>query len=370
MHGPIPKLDYHKVKGLKNIYALLPRWSLLVLIVFVLVAILGKYLANDGSYAISPLIPYSESYMDGNNAGYVSPFEDQEVSSMYQRHWLGTDDLGRDVLSGIINGARIAFWVSLLSVGIALMIGIPFGLFAGYYGDSFKVGMVETCVMTILGFFLMYYLFYFSPSWWISISCIVAFKIMSFYVIDLLDRYYPGRSKWNFPVDRWMTQVLEIFKSVPVLIILILLLGTIAEPGIISISICLGVLVWVRIARYIRAEVLAIKESGFILAQKALGTSDVMIMFKHCLPKAIAPVMVSIIFLAASVILMEATLSFLGMGLSADRVSWGSMLNESRKYLGAWWMAVFPGISLFLVIAALANESNYWSQKMRIKIKD
>jgi len=356
------------VKTLKHIYNILPRWSVLILGCFFIVAIGGKFIANDGEYLLSPLIPYSESYIDGDNAVYVSPFDEQHYTSIYHRHWLGTDDLGRDVLSGIINGASIAFWVSLLSVAIALMIGIPFGLFAGYYGDTFKIGRLESSVMAIVGLFLMYYLFYFSPNWGVSIISVVIFKFIVFYVVGIMDRFYPQRSRWNFPVDRWMTQVLEIFKSVPVLIILILLLNMIQEPGIMSISFCFGILMWVRIARYIRAEVLSIKENGFIIAQKALGSSDMAIIFKHCLPKALPPVMVSIIFLAASTILMEATLSFLGLGLAADRVSWGSMLNESRKFLGAWWMAIFPGMSLFLVIAALANESNYWSQKMNVQI--
>ena len=352
------------MKILKHTYHSLPRWSVLVLGFFFIVAIGGEFIANDGDHIITPLIPYSESYIDSNNAGYVSPLDQQHYTSLYRRHWLGTDDLGRDVLSGIINGASIAFWVSLLSVGIALMIGIPFGLFAGYYGDAFKVGILESCVMMVLGLFLLYYLYYFSPSWTFTIISVVIFKLTTFYAVSIMDRFYLQRSRWNFPVDRWMTQILEVFKSVPVLIILILLLNTIQEPGIMSISFCFGILLWVRIARYIRAEVLAIKESGFIIAQKALGSSDLSIVFKHCLPKALPPVMVSIIFLAASTILMEATLSFLGLGLSADRVSWGSMLNESRKFLGAWWMAIFPGMSLFLVIAALANESSYWTNKM------
>jgi len=271
------------------------------------------------------------------------------------------------VLAGIVHGASIAFWVALIAIGLALVLGILFGMFAGYYGNKFEVGWGEMILLSIGAFFLFYYIIYFSPSWQTTITLIVLFGFFKLGMMALMERIYPSRPKLNLPVDNILTKFLEVFKSIPTLIILILLLGIITKPSVVSIAVCLGILIWVRIARYIRAEVLAIRESEFILAQKALGSSDLVIMIKHCLPKALPPVMVSVIFLAGSVILMEATLSFLGIGLSIEQVSWGSLLNDSRSYLGAWWMVLFPGLCLFLIIAALANESKYWSEKINPK---
>jgi peptide/nickel transport system permease protein len=354
---------------LRNIWSVNLRWSAVVLVLFFLTAIFSSFLAsnNEGRLIPSP-IPYDSKYLDADNAAYVSPFASQDVPSLYKRHWLGTDDLGRDVLAGIINGARTAFWVAFLSLLIALMIGIPIGLSTGYYGNQFKVGILESVIITFFALLMFYYLIYFSSSAWFVAIALILFVGFKSALSLMLDRFLPNRKKWTLPLDDIVTKLLEIFKSIPTLIILILLLGTIGNPGIISIAVCLGCLFWTRIARYIRAEILAIRESEFIIAQKAMGSDDLSIIFKHCLPKALPPVMVSIIFLAATAILMEATLSFLGLGLPVEEVSWGSMLNESRKYLGAWWMALFPGICLFLVIAALGSESLYWSEKLNPKV--
>jgi len=278
---------------------------------------------------------------------------------------------GRDVFAGILNGSKIAFWVGLLSVFISLIIGIPVGLITGYYGNAFKIGWIEFILVLIPSLFFIYYIIYFRPdSIFLIIGLLLAFGLFKLALFYSFDRFLPNRRTFNLPVDDMMTKIIEIFKSIPVLIIMILLLGMVSEPGIVSISFFLGFLYWIRIARYIRAEVLSLRESDFINAQKAMGNSDYSIMLRHCLPKALPPVLVAVIFLFGSTILLEATLSFFGLGIPLDQVSWGSLLSESKNYLGAWGMAVFPGLCLYAVIASLAKESEYWSARFNPQLKD
>ncbi len=346
------------------------RWSTWLLSVFVLIAVFGNVLVTEKELFIGPVVSYSANTLDHKNANYVSPFDDQVLGQGQSRHWLGTDSIGRDTLAGLINGAWIAFWVGVLTLMLSLVIGLPIGLITGFYGNSFKVGLVDLILNLFLGLVLFYYLIYYGKSWIHWFGLVLTFGFVKLGIIEFFNKFLPARKTWTFPIDDVFTKVVEVFRSIPVLVILILLLGLFSHSGVFRISVLLGIFYWITIARYVRAEVLALKESDLIDAQRSLGTSDFRILWKHCLPKALPPVLVSMIFLFGSTILMEATLSFFGLGLPLDQVSWGTMLNESRKYLGAWWLGLFPGLSLFGVLAALANEAYYWSYKLNPQLKD
>ena len=136
------------------------------------------------------------------------------------------------------------------------------------------------------------------------------------------------------------------------MIVLLALLAIIAKPSIQSLILILAFLIWPTVARFSRAEMLKIREEDYIHSGKVLGLSDLRIIFKHALPNALAPIMVVVAFGISGAILLEATLSFLGLGLAFDEVSWGSLLSEARKNFKAWWLALFPGIAIFLTIAS------------------
>jgi peptide/nickel transport system permease protein len=204
-------------------------------------------------------------------------------------HWMGTDDLGRDVLSGVVHGARTSLRVGFLATCIALAIGGAMGSLSGYYGgriDSLLTGVTE----------------------WVLV-------IPRFFLALLLVAIW-GASTWN-------------------------------------IIVAIGVLSWPLTARLIRAEFLALKEREFVMAARAVGSGDVAIITRQILPNALAPVVVNGSLEVGSAILLEAAMSFLGLG-DPRAVSWGSMLfNAQGFFRDAWWMSVFPGLAIFLVVLSL-----------------
>jgi peptide/nickel transport system permease protein len=203
-----------------------------------------------------------------------------------KQHWLGTDKLGRDVMAGIIHGSRISLSIGFVAVGIALVIGVMLGALAGYFG-----------------------------SW-----------------IDLL-----------------ISRLFELMLAIPTFFLLITI-AAIFPPSIFLTMAIIGLTGWVGIARFTRSEFLKIRNLDYITAALALGVPDRKVMFRHILPNALAPVLVSVVLGVAGAILLESSLSFLGIGVPAHTVTWGSILNEARSNTFAWWLAVFPGAAIFITV--------------------
>jgi peptide/nickel transport system permease protein len=205
------------------------------------------------------------------------------------QHLLGTDDLGRDVLARMIHGARVSLTVGLFATLIALVVGSIFGALAGYYG----------------GF-----------------------------------------------VDWIVSRVIEVVACFP---FLFLVLGIVAlfKPSIWTIMIALGLTQWTSEARYVRAELLRIRDAEFAHAARASGARDGRIIFRHLLPNALAPVLVSSSFGVATAILTESALSYLGLGVPLPTASWGSILSGAKEHIEyAWWLILFPGLAIFSTVAS------------------
>ncbi len=226
--------------------------------------------------AVWPLVPYLPTNLD-----YTARFQ-----SPGSKHILGTDQIGRDVLSGMIHGTRIALSVGLISMGIAVLIGVFVGAIAGYYG-----GAIDIIVQRLIE---------------------IMMTIPMFFLIITVVAFYPGGGIW----------------------IIMFVIGLTSWPGV---------------ARFTRAEFLKVRNMDYVTAAEALGFSSLRTIFKHVLPNAIAPVLVITAFGIASAILTESALSFLGFG-SATTVSWGSILSVARGATYAWWMAVFPGTAIFITV--------------------
>jgi peptide/nickel transport system permease protein len=204
-------------------------------------------------------------------------------------HWLGTDQIGRDVLSRMLYGARISMAVGFVSVGIAVVVGTLIGSVAAYYG-----GRVDELLMRF---------------------------------VDLM---------LNFP---------RLF--------LLLTLIALLRPSIWVIMAVIGLTGWMGLARLVRGEILSLKEREFVLSARAMGALDRRIMFRHILPNALVPVLVSATLGVAGAILAESGLSFLGLGVQPPTPSWGNILNEGRANIEiAWWLSVFPGMAILVTVLA------------------
>lgn len=205
-------------------------------------------------------------------------------------HWLGSDELGRDILSRIIYGARISFYVGTSVVAISLVLGMLIGSLAGYYG----------------GF---------------------------------LDRFF------NIIV----IQSFQAFPGILLAIALVAFLG----PGIWKLILALSIGGWVGYARLVRGQVLKVRELDFVEACRALGASDARIMARHVVPNIVQPVIVQAAIGMAGAVLAEATLSFLGLGVPPPTPSWGTMLNDGRSHLfDAPHLVVFPAVAVMLAVLA------------------
>ncbi len=204
-------------------------------------------------------------------------------------HWLGTDQIGRDVLSRMLYGARISMAVGFVSVGIAVVVGTLIGTVAAYYG-----GRVDELLMRF---------------------------------VDLM---------LNFP---------RLF--------LLLTLIALLRPSIWVIMAVIGLTGWMGLARLVRGEILSLKEREFVLSARALGAPDPRIMFWHILPNALVPVLVSATLGVAGAILAESGLSFLGLGVQPPTPSWGNILIDGKANIEiAWWLSVFPGMAILVTVLA------------------
>ena len=311
--------------------------------------------------AIWPLIPYDATTIDPSNMGYRSPFGQQRIPSWQFRHWLGTDKIGRDVTAGLIAGARTALWVGCIAMSIAVLLGITLGLIAGYYGDyNFSRSRAWLFLFLLALPLSLFWAFvsrrgaYYdgNTSWeFLKSTGIVLLTVgVARLLVIPLQRIPILRKEIRIPVDLLIMRLVEIFQSIPTLLLLLASVAVIPKPNIYNAMFIIGLLSWPAIARFVRSETLRIRNLEYVDAAKALGYSDFRIIFRHVLPNTLTPVFITVAFGFAGAILLEAFLSFLGVGLSPDQVTWGSLLQLSRSNFSAWWLAIFPGLAIFSTV--------------------
>ena len=254
------------------------RWALvgmLILFIVTFVAIFGPQLA--------PFDPNRQNIM-------MRLLEPGEAGAGDLTYWLGSDQLGRDVFSRLLYGARVSLLVGVAAIAVGGTIGIIAGLVSGYYG-----GWIDDVIMRL------------------------------------------GDIQLAFPF-----------------ILLAIMFLVVLGPGLVNIILVLGIGQWITYARIVRAQTLSLREKEYVEAARAMGDSTFSILFRTILPNIIAPLTVIASFNVAGVILSEAALSFLGLGVPPDVPTWGSMLSESRDHLlsNKWWMSLFPGLAIIFTVLA------------------
>jgi peptide/nickel transport system permease protein len=242
-------------------------------------------------------------------APVIAPYNPDEIVESQTlppsgNHLFGTDDLGRDIFSRALYGARISMSVGLVAVVIAVLIGTLFGAVSGYY-----VGIIDSVIMRFVDVMLAF------PS-----------------------------------------------------IFLILAIQAMLTPNIYNVMIVIGLTSWMGVARLVRGEFLRIRELQYVEAARAIGCSDFRIIFRHILPNASAPIIVAATLGMAGAILTESALSFLGMGVQPPMPSWGNMLMDSQAYMfDAPWMAVIPGVLILLAVLSLYFVGEGLREKLNVR---
>ncbi len=335
------------------------------LLAFIIIGLLHNFIANDKAiisfsdeglamfknqenpkWEVKALIPYSSNYIDKNNRS-VGPFDRQNVSRLKYRHWLGTDSLGRDVMAGIVHGTYIALIVGTLSVVLSFIIALMLSYLSGYYGDQqlmidrkyFYWFLVVSCI-------LMFYIIYAS----LAIK-ILGIAILSFVWIFAIRKTGLNRKKnIALPMDIIVFRMIDIFNSIPGLFLILIMLALFQKASIMNVILVIGILRWPVITRYLRAEILKIREEEYINTAKLIAMPDHRIFMKYIFPMAVSPVIIVLAFGFSAAVLTESTLSFLGLGIPADEVTWGSIIKQARLNFKMWWLALFPGIAIYLVV--------------------
>lgn len=241
-------------------------------------------------------------------AGKLSPYDPAKMSLLEKllppawceggsvAHLLGTDSLGRDVLTRCLYGARISLLVGICSVAVAGVIGTFLGLVSGYYG-----GWIDSIIM----------------------------------------------------------RVADAFHAIPRILLAMVVLFVMG-PSVFTLIMVIGVTNWVSYARIIRGEVLTLKEKEFVKASRTIGTRDFSIIWQHILPNVLAQFIVVSTTSVAGSIIIEATMSFLGLGIQPPTVSWGVMLADGRNYLGTqWWVCTFPGVAITITVLGIMFLGNW-----------
>ncbi len=322
--------------------------------------------ARSYSWVIFPPIPYHPGYLDLQNTQFKSPFEHQTIKNWRFRHWLGTDMLGRDVLAGLIHGTRSALVVGLLGTLLALLIGIVAGGMSGYYGDDkFRAGplaVLTGSVGLVLGsFYAIQVVRLFSDvsninaGMWLGILAGVLVFILLFRGFWLLGKIMDKRwtkFRIRIPVDLILMRIIEAVQAMPGMLLLLALIPLCLYPAGSNVVLIVGLVRWPTVARFVLGELLKIRVMPYIESAELAGIPQERILWRHALPNALQPLLILAAFSISSGVLLEAFLSFLGLGVPADQVTWGSLLNLARKQFDAWWLALFPGLAIFLTVTA------------------
>jgi peptide/nickel transport system permease protein len=266
----------------------------------------------------------------------------------------GTDELGRDVFARMLQGAWVSLTVGFVAVGIAVIIGIFMGGIAGYYGQRhIRVGGLIIAVFFFLAALSLITGFIFVSG--IFFICAAAGILVSFYVNHSVKKTptAPGIRIWHkntLSIDTVIMRFVDIMLCFPSFF-LILTVVALLPASIYNIMIVIGLTSWMGATRFVRAEFLSLRELDFVAAARALGLSNFRIIFRHMMPNAVAPVLVSATIGIATAILTEAGLSFLGFGVPPPHATWGNILSDGKNFIfDAPWLTFIPGIGILIVV--------------------
>ncbi len=272
------------------------RYPLVPIFILMLILVIPGIFANQ-------MAPHSPT--TGSVAQRLTPPAWQEGGSW--EYPLGTDKIGRDILSRVIYGARISLAVALVSIFLGALVGVTLGLLAGYFGGN---------------------------------------------------------------ADQFIMRLVDIKLAFPALL-LALVLATVMKPGFITVVIIIALVLWARYARLVRGETLALKVQDFISRSRVAGASNFRIITRHIFPNVVNTIIVLATLEVGQVIIFEASLSFLGVGIPPPNPAWGSMVADGRDLITiAWWVAFFPGLAILLTVLSMNLFGDWLRDKLDPKLRN
>ena len=321
----------------------------LIFVVFFLIALTGLWLTSGTKPVIDPsLVRLPEKLRPPLSNPTLEVLRPDEIPAL-GIYLFGTDELGRDVFARMLQGAWVSLTVGFVAVGISVLVGILMGGLSGYYGEkTVRVNHVLVSFVLLAGTGLL-------ASGNFAAGAVLYF--IAFGLAALPRNKLLGRHAWTrflfagtFSVDTLVMRFVDIMLCFPSFF-LILTVVALLPPSIYNIMIVIGLTSWEGTARFVRAEFLSLREQDFVTAARALGVNDLRIIFRHMVPNAIGPVLVSATIGIAGAILTEAGLSFLGFGVPPPHATWGNILSDGKNYIfDAPWLTFVPGFAILIVV--------------------
>jgi peptide/nickel transport system permease protein len=327
--------------------------GLVIFILFFFTALIGLVLTSGQDPVFDPsLVRLQEKLRAPLSKPNLETLRPDEVP-MFGVYLFGTDDLGRDTFSRMLQGAWVSLTVGFVAVGISVLVGILLGGIAGYFGQN------HICLDHILISLLLFL----GPALLVIGSIPLGIVLMALGLAYIL--YYtlatknPGTRKlpWlsvlhikALSVDTLIMRIVDIMLCFPSFF-LILTVVALLPASIYNIMIVIGLTSWMGTTRFVRAEFLSLREQDFVTAARALGINNFRIIFRHMMPNAIGPVLVSATIGIATAILTEAGLSFLGFGVPPPHATWGNILSDGKRFIfDAPWLTFIPGFVILIVV--------------------
>ncbi len=331
-------------------------FGLAIFVAFFLVAFAGLLLTSGTRPVFDPaMVRLQEKLLPPLSRPNLPNLLPEEIPSL-RIYLFGTDDLGRDVFARMLQGAWVSLTVGFVAVGIAVLIGIVMGGISGYFGrNPVKIKHILLAMMVALGCGLL-------MARAIVPGGVVLGIAGTFILFSVWRKRWSGKQaalklprfiyKDTISIDTLIMRIVDIMLCFPVFF-LILTVVALLPASMYNIMVVIGLTSWMGTTRFVRAELLSLREQDFVTAAKALGVSDWRIIFRHMIPNAVAPVLVSATIGIASAILIEAGLSFLGFGVPPPHATWGNILSDGKRFIfDAPWLTFIPGFAILIVVLA------------------
>ncbi|MBE9581453.1 MAG: ABC transporter permease [Proteobacteria bacterium] len=328
--------------------------GLFIFILFFFTALFGLYLTSGADPIIDPVqVRLQEKLRPPLSKPNLETLRPDEVPAL-GIYLLGTDDLGRDVFGRMLQGAWVSLTVGFVAVGISVLIGIFMGGIAGYFGEHHvRLDHILAACLLFSGGALV-------AAGAISSGAglfVLGLAYVSYGLLRKKTQVRPRIPKWlrilhveAISVDTLIMRIVDIMLCFPSFF-LILTVVALLPASIYNIMIVIGLTSWMGTTRFVRAEFLSLREQDFVTAARALGVGNLRIIFRHMMPNAIAPVLVSATIGIATAILTEAGLSFLGFGVPPPHATWGNILSDGKGFIfDAPWLTFVPGLAILIVV--------------------